>query len=291
MRSETKGLLSIVFASLLFGTMGILVREISVHVAPFLQVLLRAIFAFLLLGVFSLNQKKHIITLFKKDSLLTIISGVIGYGLMLVLFTLAIVHTTIANAFFLLFIEPIFVIALAAIFLKEKLTKQIIVATILSIIGVFIIFNPSGAGSNLLGNLYGIGAGIAYAIYIITSKQLGKNHNSTVVTLGTFLTALVFIFLATFFYESPVSLTIPLITWVLIILFGAVNVSAYFLLNYGLKHVTASYGSLLLLLEPVSASVFAFLFYKETLTLSTMIGSLFIISSIVYISLTNKKNK
>lgn len=289
MKNRYKGILNIISSSLLFGSMGVLVRLIAVEVSAFSQVLIRVIFAVLLLAAISLPKEKEFFKIEKKDLFYYFIAGVFGYGLMLILFTLSILNTTIANTFFLLFTEPIFVVILAKIFLKEKISKNLFVAILLSLIGVFSIFNPTGGGT-MLGNLYGLGAGFLYAVYILIGRYMGKKYQSSINTLWTFIFALLFLIPATFLFENPLNLTISASVWLLLFLFGAVNVLAYLLLNAGLRKITASYVSILLLFEPVSSVFYAFLFFQEIPSFSTVIGSFLIVSSIAYLTYVKAKN-
>ncbi|MCK5177713.1 MAG: DMT family transporter, partial [Candidatus Aenigmarchaeota archaeon] len=250
MEQQHKGILSIILSALLFGSMGILVRLIDVEVPPFSQVLFRAIISIGLLIIFLFPKNKDFFKIKKKDLLYYFIGGVFGYGLMLILFTLSLLNTTIANTFFLLFTEPFFVIIIGYFFLKEKISKMILIAILLCFFGIFFILNPTAIGDKLIGNLYGLGAGFFYAIYILIGKYMGRKYSSSTNTLWTFLFALLFLIPVTFLFENPLTLSISPNIWFLLFLFGAVNFSAYILLNAGLRKITAGHVSILLLFEP-----------------------------------------
>lgn len=242
-----------------------------------------------MLAIVFLPKNREFFRIARKDLPYYVIGGVFGYGLMLILFTLAILKTTIANTFFLLFTEPVFVVILAHLFLKERLSEDLAIAILLSFAGVFFIFNPTASGGISAGDLYALGAGFFYAVYILMGKHMGGKYQSSTNTLWTFLFALLFLIPVTFLFENPLSLRISPLVWLLLLLFGAVNVGAYILLNGGLKKITAGYAGVLLLLEPVSSVVYALLFFGETPGPSTMIGSLLIISGIVYMSYARLK--
>lgn len=290
MKNRYQGILSIIISSLLFGSMGVLVRLIAAEVPAFSQVLIRVILATFILAVIFLPKNKEFFKIEKRDLLYYFVAGIFGYGLMLILFTLSILNTTIANTFFLLFTEPIFVIILAYFFLKEKISRDLFIAILLSFAGVFFIFTPSVANGTLVGNLYGLGAGFLYAIYILIGRYMGKKYQSSNNTFWTFLFALLFLIPVTFLFENPLSLKISPFVWFLLFLFGAVNVSAYLLLNAGLKKITAGYVGVLLLFEPVSSIFYGFLFFREIPIHATIIGSFLIISSITYLTYAKAKS-
>lgn len=291
MDEQSKGILCIVVAALLFGSMGVLIRLVDAEVTPVMQVAIRAIFAFaLMLAVF--RPGRDFLRVSGRDFLYYAVGGVFGYGLMLVLFTLSILSTSIANTFFLLYTEPVFVVALAYVFLKEKVSQRMIVSIFLSFGGIFLIFSPSIYEGNFIGNLYGVAAGFLYAVYILLGRYLGKKHSSPMNTLWFLFFGLMFLVPAAFIFEMPFSLVISSQTWMLLLLFGVVNGTAYFLLNAGLKRVPASYGGVLLLIEPISSIFYALLFFGEVPGASTIAGSVLIVISIMYLTYSEKiKNR
>ncbi len=286
----SKGFFLIVLAGLIFGSMGVLVRYISPHVTPFSQVLIRVAFAFIM-SLLLISKGRDFFKITKKDLLIYGLGGVLGHATVLILFTLSIINTTIANAFFLLYTEPFFAAVFAYMFLREKITKQLLIALIISFIGIFLIFNPSNLNQNLLGNIYGLGAGILYGFYIFLGRIVGKKYSSSKNTLWVFTFSLLFLIPATLSVEKPFSLSIPFYVWVLLFLFGLANVSAYSLLNAGLSKIKAGYAGVLLLLAPTSAVFYAIVFFKEYPKLNTILGAILIISSIVFLTFSKFKLK
>ncbi len=291
MDDQTQGILSVLLSALLFGSMGVLVRLVAKEgVGPFSQVFVRVLIATAILSVVVIPKTKDVFCLKSKtDLLLYFVAGALGYGLMLILFTLAILKTTIANTFFLLFTEPIFVIILAAIFLGEKITKRLVVSVTLCLLGIFLIFNPTELAKNLTGNVYALAAGFFYAVYILIGRYMGKTYAPTKSTLWSFIFALLFLLPITAALEpGSMSMKISAMGWLLLFIFALVNVSAYFLLNSGLKKITAGYGSILLVFEPVSSMAYAFLFFSEVPSAITVIGAILIVASVVYLTLSKK---
>ncbi len=286
---QKKAILSIILSSILFGTIGILVRMIDTEIPPITQSLFRGAAALFLIALVSLPKNKDFFKITVKDIPYYFLAGVFGYGMMLAFFTLSVINTSIANTFFLLFTESFFVVIIAFIFLKEKITKDLIITLVLGFLGVFFIFSPQSLGTNFIGNLYGLAAGFVYALYIVVGRHMGKKYSSSTNTLWSFIFGILFLIPVAFWMENPLALSISPFIWFLVFLLGAIIGTAYFLLNHGLKNLTASYGGILLLLEPVSAVFFALLFFGEIPTLSTIVGALLIMSGVVY--LTYKKTK
>ncbi len=284
MRKRLVGTLFVLFSAFIFSTSGIFVRELAKEITPFSQAMLRAFFAVLILLVLFMIFRRDLIKIKRKDMLFYLISGVVGYGLMILFFTLAILKTSIANTFLLLFLEPVFVAISASIFLKEKITKKKIISLLLCVIGIIFIFNPLNLSKNFLGNSLALLSGFCYAIYIVVNKYMGRWHNATTNTLWTFVLAQLILIPLAFLIEKPFSLKISGFIWVLTIIFSSLSIGAYFLLNLSLKKLKATTASILLVSEPVFAIVLGFLFYNEKPSFNTIIGGFLIILSIVIIN-------
>ncbi len=295
MKHLSKGFIFVIIAGIIFGSMGVLVRYISPHVTPFSQVLIRVAFAFIM-SLLLISKSKDFFKITKKDLLVYSLGGVLGHATVLILFTLSIINTTIANAFFLLYTEPFFAAVFAYVFLREKITRQLLITLIISFFGIFLIFNPSNFHQNLLGNIYGLGAGILYGFYIFLGRIVGKKYSSSKNTLWMFTFSIMFLIPMTFSFEKPFSLSIPFYVWILLFLFGLANVSAYSLLNAGLSKIKAGYAGILLLLAPTSAIFYAMIFFKEYPSITTIVGSILITLSIIYLTYSkldireNKRN-
>jgi len=59
-------------------------------------------------------------------------------------------------------------------------------------------------------------------------------------------------------------------------------------LNYGLGKIKASMGSILSLFEPLSAVMYGLIFFSEVPGLTALVGSMFILGGIVYLTTYQK---
>lgn len=284
MDKRVVGIFFVLISAFLFSTSGILVREIAKQVTPFSQAMLRALCAVLMLLFLFLIFKKNLIKIKNRDMLFYLISGVIGYGLMIAFFTLAILKITIANTFLLLFLEPVFAIILAGIFLKERANKRILLSLLFCVIGIAFIFNPLNLTKNLLGNSLALLSGFCYAVYVIVNKHMGKKYSAHTNTLWAFIFAQLILIPLAFLIEEPLSLEISKITWLLILIFSVISILAYFVLNLSLKKLKAGTISILLISEPIFAIILGLLFYNEKLFLNTAIGGFLIVLSVIIVS-------
>jgi drug/metabolite transporter (DMT)-like permease len=185
----------------------------------------------------------------------------------------------IADAVLLNYMAPVFVALLAPLFLREKVEKTIIIALAMCMTGVLIISYGYGlqtVGLNIVGVLYGLLAGLAYAGFIILSKKTLANSSSLAVASYSYL-ASVLILSPSLLSVNP---SLNLFSWMLLLVLGVFNTAfAVTLYLKGLRLIKAQKAVVFTYLEPVSATVFGLLFLGQQPTLQSLIGGVLILSA------------
>lgn len=191
----------------------------------------------------------------------------------------------------LLYTVPFYVLLIAPVILKEKISTKNLVALTLSLIGVVVVVGPANlvfgtAGSGYLyGVLMGLFSGFFYACIIMTSRYLRDEYSgleqlflSTGVTLVILLPFMLQISSTALLENLPVLLFLG----VMITSFGSI---LYFT---GLEHVKAQNASIISLLEPVSAIFFAYLILNDPVSQATLFGCILILASSLLMSLESE---
>ncbi len=93
------------------------------------------------------------------------------YMLTVTLFVAANKWTTAANAVFLQYTAPVYVIAITYLFLKEKVYPAEIITVILCLTGMALFFMEEEKSTALWGNLLGVAAGVVFALLQIFVKK------------------------------------------------------------------------------------------------------------------------
>ncbi len=266
----------LLLASLSYASMSVVVRSLSTDFGPFTQTFLRLIVSGLLTLLLVILTKKHFLLKHKKDYYLMLITGVAGYGFQIIFFTLAVYHTTIGNTLFINSAYPIITAILAYFFLKEKLTRHIILSLGLLIIAVFLFFNPQDLSSSkyFTGNMYAVLTAISVALYIVCIRIMTKRGNAPeTVTLWSVWIAVLTSGIGAFRFET---ITLPTTSepWLLLLLFGFFNFAAFNLMNKGFTTIPASTGTMVMMVEPLIGVLLGFLFYHEIPTITFLIGAL-----------------
>lgn len=189
---------------------------------------------------------------------------------------------------------PIFVVILAAIFLKERITFKIISGVVLSLLGVVIISTLgrpdasleitylSGAGAVLVGSLVGAG-------YTIVGKKMLQRYSAISLTVYAFLLGSLGLlpFVSPSLFEELMTLSIT--GWGTILFLGLFpTVIAYILWYVALNIKNASELSVYLYFIPVLSTIISYILFKEQITLFFIFGGALVILGLYIV---NKQNK
>ena len=223
---------------------------------------------------------------FKNHFGLIFISGLF-FALDLICWHWSIKLTTVSKATFLSNLAPIVVIMYALFFLKERFSKFFMIAVLLSMSGMFLLLGESFQfnKTQFVGDLLGVLTALWYGSYIVTISQLRKKFNSTTIMFlsGSVSSALVLI-VALLFEQNLIPQSVFTIT-VLFLLGFICQFMGQTFITYSLAYLPASLSSLSLLIQPVTATILAYMFFEEKLTLIQFMGSILILIGI-YIART-----
>ena len=199
-------------------------------------------------------------------------------------------HTSLAVAGVLLYTAPIFVMLLSALLFREQITCKKLLALALAFCGCALV---SGLGSDSLvspaGLLFGLGAGISYALYSIFGRYaIQRGYGSWTMTFYSFLfCAILSIFLCDWETTLPVFSQSAEPLWILGLGF-ITAFSPYVLYSLGLESVENSRASILASIEPVVAAVISVVVFAEPMSLPAALGIAMVLAAIVLLSVHKK---
>jgi len=279
-----KGVLAILSLAVVYGILPLLPRYLSTSFLLFQQVYLRMFAGFILSFLFFYKRIdfKKLKKIPAKEWGLLALRALVYYLLGVVLYTQALLLTKIGNVAFIQAI-PMTAI-LGFIILRERPTFQKILLVFLSFIGVLII------SAKDFSNIFALGKGELVALLslffvslgLISRKWQSKMFNDSEVATFMLFFATIFIFIGSIIKGEG----LPLNNWHLgvvlaLSLGGFLNVGVSFLMNYGFARISAVLASNIIALDPLFASVFAFLIFREMLIAKEILGGIVIIFSAV----------
>lgn len=178
---------------------------------------------------------------------------------------------------------PIFVTLITACIQRQRPRLQNLLALTLVIIGLYLIIPGKFPSSSFTrGALWGLAAGMTFAILTLYNRHLVQRVPALVITggenCGAFLVLLPFV--------GSEILQLSLMDWGLLFLLGVFCTAlAHWLFTRGLSSVSAEKASIIATLEPVYGSLFALLLLGETLTLKSIGGGCLILGASLMVTL------
>ncbi len=176
------------------------------------------------------------------------------YALMILTFVTATKWTTAANAIFLQYTGPFYVLALGPWLLKEKFRKADAVAIAVALGGMSLFFVGRLESGHLAGNLMGVVSGVFFGLTVLLLRRDQSRDAMASVFLGNVIAGAI----ALPFAWGHLALDAK--GFAVIAFLGIVQMGvAYILFVRGLSVVPAAEASLLGMLEPTFNPLWAFL--------------------------------
>ena len=270
-----KGLVYISITALLWSSSGLFIKVLTALDAYQISFYRSIIAAITIIVILIIKDKK---VTFETDKL-TILASVFYSGI-LIFFVIANKLTTSANAIFLQFTAPIYLLFLEPLFLKTKFRKKDLITIIICISGMFLFFMGKLEIGNIYGNIVAILAGICFALFSLFVKwKKMKGSGNTIISIvyGNILVGLICLPLV----FSNLSLTLTE-TYILLYM-GIVQIGiSYFIFNIGIKYVSATESMIIGMLEAIFNPVWVFLGVGEIPAPTAVAGGLIIFVAILF---------
>ena len=265
---------NLIFASFFFSLMTVCVKKIDNRIPIYELVFFRSLLS---LFITSLIINKMNLNPWGENKPLLILRGFLG-TIALVCIFYAIRNMPLNISTVIQYTYPIFISIFAGILINEKITKNIIIASITGWLGILIILNPSQLSSlkielnNLSVGVAFLGA-IATALAYITVKKLSSTED-------------VFIIIKYFPLISVITLSpIVFINWVTpnindliwIIGIGLFTQAGQTFLTIGIKKLQTSEAATINYLQVFFGSLWGILFFNELVNINFIIGSLLVL--------------
>ena len=290
-----KATIKVLIAMLLWGSLGVFVKNISLESVEisFFRGIIGSIFLGIVLLIKMRSKKKSDEDIYletskneykkkdKKSIIVLIISGMaIGFNWVFLFNSYN--YITVANATIVYYLAPVIVIFVSPIFLKEKLTLKKVLSVICSMIGLVLIVRTGQSSSNInltQGIINAFLAACLYASVIILNKFIKNVDDYTKTFIQLFMASMVLlpwvIYRNNIIFDSPKSI-------ILIAILGIAHTGiAYCLYFSAMKELKAQSIAILGYLDPVSSVVFSIFLLKEPFFVYQLIGGVIILASAI----------
>lgn len=292
-KHSVTGDILIIIAGLFWGSMGIFVRHLNGLGFTSVQVAcLRLVTAGILFAVILLIKDPKGFKIKVKDIPLFLALGLVSILFFTCCYFTAIRLMTMSTAAILLYTSPIWVMILAVIFLKEKLTARKVIALVLAFAGCVLV-SGFGGKVTLPGILVGLGSGLGYGLYSIFGSFALRKYSPFTVTCYTFLIAGI----GSIAVSDPADLFSKIasadnrLALAGFVLLTAVVTAVIPFLFYtlGLNRTTAGRAAVLATVEPAAATLFGVFVMNERIGIASAVGILLVFAAIIVLSIKPKK--
>ena len=273
---KMQGYVLIIIASTLWGTMGILAKlAFGYGIVPETLIALRLVVSFVTLAVGLGLFRKDAFKLQKADALMFLVLGVFAIAFQRISYFYAVNLTTATVAAILFYTYPVFVTFFAVFFLKEKFDRAMLLAVVMAFSGVALvvrIYDFASLNIDFVGMLFGLLSSLLFVLYFVMVKGLRDRYsNWTLSVYGDGIGVLALLPIIYFSASNIVEFSTELWLLILAIAWGP-SLLAYLFYSYALKYVDASKGSILGVIEPLSAALFSASILGEKLEAPQVVG-------------------
>lgn len=191
-------------------------------------------------------------------------------------------HTSVASSVVLVTTQPLWVFLVSVLFLQEKPTKGMWLGLFIALLGgVMVVFTQSGdEASRLYGNLLALGGAVMMACYFLVGRRLRRDlplalysaliYGSSSVVLALYMLV---VGLPWGGFDSQ--------TWLMFLALALIpTVLGHNSLNWALKYLPATMVSVVILGEPIGASILAIFFLHEVPASLEVLGSLLTLAGV-----------
>lgn len=288
--STSKAKVSLIFSMLVFGTIGIFVRYISLPSS--MIALVRGVIGtiFLLIVIF-MRGPGIVWEDIRRNFFYLCLSGAF-IGINWILLFEAYQYTTVATATLCYYMAPVFVTIAAPVVFKERLTKKKVFCISAALAGMILISgvwngNLTGNGE-LRGIFYGIGAAVFYASVILLNKKIRdiSPYDKTMMQLAAAsIVLLPYTLLTEKLSEMAVTPQVLLLLAVVGILHTGISYTLYF---GSMKYLEAQTIAIFSYIDPIVAILLSALFLKEPLGISEIVGAIMVLGAAFISELSGK---
>ena len=291
--------IAIIIAVLAVSTASIFIRFAQREAPSLVIAALRLTFASLILAPIALARyRAELQGLSRTDLLLGLLSGIF-LAIHFATWISSLEYTSVASSVVLVSTGPLWVALLSPIFLKEPLTKPVLIGMLLALLGGTVIGLSDSCqvekgfacpplsefvhGRAFWGNFLALAGAWAVAGYLMIGRRLRGGMTlipyifvvygiAAIVLLGFMFTA----------KQNPIGFSPIFYVWILLLALvpQLIGHSTY---NWALRYLPAALVSITTLGEPISSALLAYFILHEAPTLLTILGGILILAGI-YIS-------
>jgi drug/metabolite transporter (DMT)-like permease len=288
--------IAIIIAILAVSTASIFIRFAQREAPSLVIAALRLTFASLFLAPVALTRyRNELRKLTRADLLLGLLSGIF-LAIHFATWISSLEYTSVASSVVFVSTGPLWVALLSPIFLKESLTKSVLVGMLLALFGGTVIglgdscqlenglvcppFSQFVRGTAFLGNFLALTGAWTVAGYLIIGRRLRAGMSLIPYIFVVYGAAAIVLLIIMFTVgQHPGGYSSMFYVWIILMALvpQLIGHSTY---NWALRYLPAALVSITTLGEPIGSAVLAYFILSETPSLLTIFGGVLILAGI-----------
>ncbi len=295
MPSKHRGEFFLVVGAFFFSLSGLFVTVVLKHLPAFRLAEFRSVTAVVILGSYVLLTKPHLIKIVRSEIPKLGVYGVVGFALVNFGYLLGIERgVPLALVLILEFTASIWIALWIKFVRKGDVARDMWVAIALSLLGLVLVSKVwNGFAFDLIGIAGSLGSAFALAAYFLMSEKLGKKRESIAMLIFGMGFASIFWLVVL----PPWSFPFEIFTmqmdlggiaagtmvpgWLLMAAVAILGtVIPYLCVLTGMRLLTASTSSVIGMLEPVIAGIFAWVWFSQSWDAIQLVGAFVVLFGI-----------
>ncbi len=275
--------------SIVAVSFGAIFARLAGEASPFAIAAWRLTLAALLLAPLALYRTRR--TMSRRSLIWTSASGV-ALALHFVLWISSLEYTTVASSVLFVSTHPIFVGLGSIVFLRERLSRPLLIGIALAVIGGALIGfgDIQYGGSALRGDLLALGGGLMAAVYFLIGRRVRRTVSLSEYVAVSYGTAAGLVLLLCLVTRTRLG-GFAMSTYGYLILLAVVpQLIGHTTINWALRRLSAPRVSVFVLGEPVGSALLAIAFFREVPGGLNLLGAAIILVGI-YLSLRSKEEQ
>lgn len=306
-KSAIHPLFILLFGILAVSTAAIFIRYAQEYATSLVIAFYRLGLATLILAPFALIRHwKEIKSLQRRDLLLASLSGLF-LALHFATWITSLEYTTVASSVVLVSTVPLWVALLSPLFLKERLSKFLILGMFFALIGGAVVglsdtcafsgskiicpsVNQLFSTDRFMGNMLALVGAVMAAGYLIVGRGLRARIQLTSYIFVVYGLAALILLLILIIFSEPI-IGYPPISYLWFFMLALIpQVLGHSSFNWALGYLSAAFVSISLLGEPIGSTILAYFLLNETPSLLKLIGAILILVGIYFASVGEFKS-
>ena len=275
-RGRVTGRLWVLSAGLCMSLGGPIIR-LADDSTPWQFLFYRSLGAAAIILVYFLVTRRPVLELVRSAGMNGLVGG-LGLAVAFTGYVWGVMHSTVANALFLISASPLVAAFLGWMVLRERVARSMWFAMFGVIVGVTIMIGEGLAEADLLGDLAALASAVGFAGFSVAIRRGRDTDMSPTILIGAAITTA---FSAVMAAAGGTGLAAPMMDVGLAAAYGVLVIGAgIFMLTIGARNVPAAELLVLSLTEVVFASIWVWLAFGEVPSVLTLVGGLIILGSI-----------